>query len=445
MVRDADAASEAATELAALCGSAPSSSPPGRGRPAKQFRDNFTWASGKPVCCDACGAEKGAPDLTFPGESMWWETHNFDDPGRHDSIDRYCLLAWTRQKYKLSKKEFIEWAQTGAGKIELAALKESMVEKRRAGGRITKKSLEAAASAFITRKDENEVRIEEPSDTWEDAADFEERTGYKPEVDGIKCTWLSLSNGSKAWGFWKRGEGPITRTRAQRTSVGITERIDDSNVALSENQLANRFKDEARALQDSALPAVSASSSQDTAAATEVHPASGAAAPLGRWKTGALPAETAEPVAKAKTAKRSANSTPGAKATTPKKAKMEPSASPAGSGGTAGPIPSVRMLEQRADVSSCLDQIMKCKTLDDVTAAEKEALKAIKSLEKKKQRSAQMDKMDSIHLAFQIEVDDAHENIITLSSAMTELKKFQSAAKAKGTTKVSSPEALRFH
>ena len=89
---------------------------------------------------------------------------------------------------------------------------------------------------------------------------------------------------------------------------------------------------------------------------------------------------------------------------------------------------------------------MKCKTLDDVTAAEKEALKAIKSLQKKKkQRLAQMDKMDSIHLAFQIEVDDAHEKIITLSSAMTELKKFQSAAKAKGTTKVSSPEALRFH
>ena len=89
---------------------------------------------------------------------------------------------------------------------ELAALKDSMVDKRRVGGIFTKKSLEAAASAFITRTDDNEVKIADPSDIWEDAADVEERTANKPEEDGIKCTWLSLSNVTEVWGYWEKGK-----------------------------------------------------------------------------------------------------------------------------------------------------------------------------------------------------------------------------------------------
>ena len=102
------------------------------------------------------------------------------------------------------------------------------------------------------------------------------------------------------------------------------------------------------------------------------------------------------------------------------------------------------MLEQKSEVEKAWDGLMNVTKLDDITAAEREAVKTIKALEKKQQRLQCMDKLDSSHLSFQIEVDESHEKLTSMSAALMELKKYKSVAtaKSKGPNQGSSIEAL---
>ena len=86
---------------------------------------------------------------------------------------------------------------------------------------------------------------------------------------------------------------------------------------------------------------------------------------------------------------------------------------------------------------------MTCKKLEDIGRAEREATKTVKAPEKKQQRLQMMEKLDSTHLQFQIDVDESHEKLTSMGAAMSELRKFKtaSAAKAKGSASQSSLEA----
>jgi hypothetical protein len=97
MSRDWDTSSQAATELAAFCAStsdAPSVKSKTRSQAASKYKDAFTWASGKPVCCEACGEAKKTPDPTFPLEHLWWNVHGREDPARHSTICFYDETSW---------------------------------------------------------------------------------------------------------------------------------------------------------------------------------------------------------------------------------------------------------------------------------------------------------------------------------------------------------------
>ena len=438
MSRDWDTSSQAATELAAFCAStsdAPSVKSKTRSQAASKYKDAFTWASGKPVCCEACGEAKQTPDPAFPLEHLWWNVHGSEDPARHSTICFYDETSWKKQKYSMTKSEFIDFAATDAGKVELKGFKEKMIEKRKTGGRITSKLLSATESAGVKRKTIDESAINEPDDVWMCASDYEDKHGRKPEEDGFQCCWITTPKNKRMYGFWTEGVGDITRSRSKKTQVGVSEKLDCSECALSDDQLAQRFKAESKAMQD-ALP--QAHSEKHIKAAP--HVLKSVAAPLG----GSLLAPnevTAEPKKGQK--RGGASVIQSSSSENPKGSKTGKPSTPQ-SGAQAGPIPIVRMLEQKSEVEKAWDGLMNVTKLDDITAAEREAVKTIKALEKKQQRLQCMDKLDSSHLSFQIEVDESHEKLTSMNAALMELKKYKSVAtaKSKGPNQGSSIEAL---
>lgn len=435
---DWDTSSQAATELATFAGlgsSAAGSTKTARTRDSK-YKDAFTWKSGKPVCCEACGDEKSSKDPAFPSETLWWDNHGSDDPSRHSTMCLYDEVSWKKVKYDMNKTQFLEWAVSADGKKELSTNKEKMVEKRRVGGRITAKLLSPSETASVKRKTIDETAINEPDDVWVNSSKYEEENGgRKPEADGITCTWITKSDGTKLHGYWKPGEGPITRSKRMKTQVEASEEVDNSESALTEDQLAQRFKAEAKAMHAAAPAAQSKTVKDDDSDVPKT-----SAAPVGR---GLLAGGEEVPAARKGQQKRRADA-------------QQPSSSSANAkapklGGTpnqsaqAGPIPTVRMLEQKAENGKAWDGFVNCKKLEEIVAAEREAIKCIKSLEKKQQRLQLIEKLDSAHLAFQIEVDESHEKLTSMAAAMAELRKFKGAAgaKAKPSAGQSSLEASK--
>ena len=91
------------------------------------------------------------------------------------------------------------------------------------------------------------------------------------------------------------------------------------------------------------------------------------------------------------------------------------------------------MLEQTVEVERVWNGVMGCVKLEYFTSAEREAVKTLRNPEKKQQRLQFIEKLDSTHLSFRIEVDEAHEKLTTVNVAVGESKKYKNAGKAEGT------------
>ena len=141
--------------------------------------------------------------------------------------------------------------------------------------------------------------------------------------------------------FSGRKAGPITRKRSRKTNVDLSEEIDHSAGALSEDQLAQRYKAEANAM-NAAAPTAQSMNERESVSTEPT----ASAAPAGR---GLLAPSEAVLEANKRT-KRKATFTPSVSFKGQGKvAKLKPDTTP-GSGSQARPIPIVRMLEQTVEV-----------------------------------------------------------------------------------------------
>ena len=69
-----------------------------------------------------------------PEAEVWWKHHGRpDDPSSHSDFDGYCETIWHKQKFSLSKVEFVVWAQTDEGKAQIAHWTQYMVSMKKQG------------------------------------------------------------------------------------------------------------------------------------------------------------------------------------------------------------------------------------------------------------------------------------------------------------------------
>ena len=242
---------------------------------------------------------------------------------------------------------------------------------------------------------------------------FEDRFGKTPESMGFKCQWEEKS-GKKLWGCWVEDDDqPLRRQRKRVEAVAAYEELDNSDGALTADQLAKRFKAEAGAQSEANRPLARASEIKKMTAAARA--SSGAshssaadpgdlssAAPMsqGMLSRGGCGSGSSlvhsslvasQPVPPPGN-KRSFDAVSGGVSTTPKKIKQEIGAGGSGGGKSGAPgsgsdgksnISIAQIETLAADCDKVITRVQDAQTVEELTTAEVQLNKCSKALDKK--------------------------------------------------------------
>ena len=414
----------------------------------KKYLDVHHFADGTLICCKACDGGKDRRDPPFPDDedrTIWWKDHGRpDEPGSHSDFDGYCDMIWAKQKYTLSKEEFIEWAHTKEGKHQMAHFTKFIVEKRAISGPNARLSAKAWAScpppAALIRETIDETSIIEPDDEFLDAQQFEDRFKFPPAQLGYKLEKETRKDGSVQTGVWVQKDEPLRRRHAKRNLLKLAEEIDNNETALTSDQIAKRYRAEVAASSQANSSVSAASIAAAVKRAAQQEQASRASLPdtssgqansaplvgqgmLSEQAVAVAPAgsaggSAAGAAAGSKRPKPQPNPGPkrgGGHPSTPTK-RSATAATPAtgsGSGGKTKPMTKTQMVDQKLEVEAATHKF-KSLTLDaELPECEAVLVRASKNLDKKKGRLATLAILDPEILDFQIFIEDSLATLAT--------------------------------
>ena len=171
----------------------------------------------------------------------------------HSDFDGYCEIVWEKQKYDMSKADFTAWAHMQQGRADLLHYTKFLVElKQKAGhkGRISAKMWSGCPTpAKVDRETIRQKELVEPDEIFLTESKFEARFGVLPSTLGHVCVWETRSNGKAEYGCWVANDDePLRRRNKWIENVKLTEQLDNSDEALTADQLGKRFKAESKAL-----------------------------------------------------------------------------------------------------------------------------------------------------------------------------------------------------
>jgi hypothetical protein len=212
--------------------------------------DIFNTTDGQPIKCAGCMREKRSADIMNSELTLWWNLHGYPkNPARHSKICGYCEFIWRKQHPDMKCDDFCVHCQSKDGGAERCHYEGELVQlksKKGPKGRISQDDWQKLpAPSRVVKRDFAETYVEEPDELFYSPEQHLEKFKQTPEEVGLTCEWVE-NRGSMKWGCWRSEEGQLRKKRRTGKRVDHEEEVDNSEMAISADQLAKRFKAEGK-------------------------------------------------------------------------------------------------------------------------------------------------------------------------------------------------------
>ncbi len=398
--------------------------------------DIFHNSDGSLICCAACGAAKNSADPINEGMTLAWNHHGRPhETSRHSRIDLYCEIVHTKRCPELSITQYVENAQTPAGKEENDHYRAQVIEmKRRKGpaGRITAAEWGKipAPPVKVTRDKVVEKVVEAPDELFYTPEEYVKHFGRTPEQDNQKCEWTEHL-GKKQWGCWRAEDGPLRRKVRVKDQARISTEVDDSEEQLVEGQMEKSYDLQvAEVLRDSNASASTSATPRKLARAGGSPPV--APPPLtsplklspGAQGGGSAAASSGPSTGAA--GKRGPAGDPTTARTQTKRPRQ------CGGGGGGKEIPSHTRSQTLLEIDNLLVRWAALDSTIEVQRFDIDLTKVIKATEKRLAAIVLIPNLDSEHLEWQMKLDDHLQSLTTMSGLIGSFLEYTGASTKKG-------------
>ena len=392
--------------------------------------DIYHNAQGEPICCarQGCKRFKGSQCPVDASDIFSWNTHDHtNNAARHSTIDGLCEFVWHRQFSHMDLAQFLAHDKTPQGRKDIDHYVEELIRIRKQKGpncRIGKAEWAKIPNPTkITKDTFSELAIEEPDEHFYAPEDYLAAFKKTPEQGGHTCEWVESSKG-RAYGCWVAQDTPMKRKRTAGQRINHSELLDQSEDALSEDQLAKRFAAERAALLDS--PHKGAASPMPVKS-----PANKGGSQQQQQQHSPAPLAAGNPAVAAAAGGGSGWQLGQAGSTAPAESGRKTSRAAGGQTKARPPSSSQRL--------AIMNQYTALRTrfsvLNDDAGLEKwlsESNKLVKQMEKTKEAIFYTCIVDADLLQFQVALEDAYGHMITLQSLVTTYKKYMATKKKPG-------------